>query len=153
MIGPLAGRPVIQLGFVVRDLDEAVARLGGDWLRPPAAPEGFYRDVQYHRGEAVLDHRVALRKGEHPQSELIAPGAGANVWSDWLAEGRTGLHHLGVDSESPLADVAAMEAAGYPCVMSGRFGDGGAFAYFDTVAVLGLHLEALLLPVNLRRHG
>lgn len=153
MIGPLAGSPVVQLGFVVRDLDDAIATLGGDWLRPPAAPEGFYRDLTYVGGEAVLDHTVALRKREHPQVELIRPGAGANIWNDWLAEGHAGLHHVGIDVHDPLGAVAAMAAAGYPCLMSGRFGSDGAFAYFDTVVSTGIVVEAIRLPAEMRRGG
>ena len=151
MIGPLAGSPVVQLGFVVRDLDEATATLGGDWLRPGPAPPGFYRELTYPGGTAVLDHEVGLRKREHPQVELIRPGAGANIWNDWLAEGNEGLHHVGIDVEDPLAAVAPMAAAGYACLMSGRFGSDGAFAYFDTFAATGIVVEAIRLPAEMRR--
>jgi methylmalonyl-CoA/ethylmalonyl-CoA epimerase len=151
MLGPLVGCPVIQLGYVVRDLDRAIAVLGGDWLRPPAPPAGFYAEVTYPGGEAVLDHLVALRKREHPQVELIQPGRGPNIWNDWLDGGNEGLHHLGVDAEAPFEAIPAMEAAGYPCVMTGRFGGDGAFAYFDTVAAAGIYVEALRLPAMLRR--
>lgn len=150
MIGPLAGCPVIQLGLVVRDLDAAVAELGGDWLRPPVAPDGFYRDLAYPGGDAVLDHLVALRKREQPQVELIQPGAGPNIWNDWLAAGNEGLHHLGLAVDEPLASIGPMEEAGYPLLMAGRFGDGGEFAYFDTTAAAGVIVEALRLPVGLR---
>ena len=151
MIGPLAGHPVVQLGFVVRDLDASITILGGSWLRPGAAPDGFYRDVAYPGGGAVLDHEVALRKREHPQVELIRPGTGPNIWNDWLDAGNEGLHHVGVEVDDPLGAIAPMAAAGYPCLMSGRFGSDGAFAYFDTLAAAGVVVEAIRLPAEMRR--
>jgi hypothetical protein len=152
MIGPLAGSPVIQLGCVVRDLDVAVARYGGDWLRFGPSPASFYRDVLFVGGEAVLDHSVALRKREQPQVELIEPGQGRNVWFDWLGDGNEGLHHVAVGVEAPYDCIPVMEAAGYRCLMAGRMGsEGGEFAYFDTVQELGIFLEALRLPASLRR--
>lgn len=142
---------MIQMGFVVRDLDDVTARYGGDWLRFGASPAAFYRDVSYVGGAAVLDHSVALRKRERPQVELIEPGLGPNIWNDWLDEGREGLHHFAVDVESPFDVIADMAAAGYPCLMAGRMGpEGGEFAYFDTLDLLGVHLEALRLPASLR---
>lgn len=151
MIGPLAGSPVVQLGLVVRDLDAAIATLGGDWLRPGAAPDGFYRDVRYPDGAAVLDHEVALRTREHPQVELIRPGAGPTIWNDWLDAGNEGLHHVGIGVEAPLDAIGPMAAAGYPCLMSGRFGSDGEFAYFDTLAAAGIVVEAIRLPAEMRR--
>jgi Glyoxalase/Bleomycin resistance protein/Dioxygenase superfamily len=151
MIGPLAGCRVIQLGCVVRDLDASIAVYGGEWLRFPASPPSFYRDLRYVGGEAVLDHAVALRKREHPQVELIQPGVGRNVWADWIEEGHEGLHHLAVSVEEPYGAIPAMEAAGYECLMAGKMGnEGGEFAYFDTCAALGIVLEALRLPASLR---
>jgi hypothetical protein len=101
----------------------------------------------------VLDHTVALRKREHPQVELIRPAEGRNVWKDWLEAGNDGLHHVGVGADAPFAAIPAMEAAGYPCVMQGRFGGDGEFVYFDTAAAVGVYVEALLLPSALRKHN
>ena len=149
MIGPLAGRPVVQLGFVVRDLEQAVERFGGDWQRLVASPEHF-RDVRYRGGEAALDYFVALSKGVTPQLELIQPTGGPNVWQEWLDERGEGAHHYAVSLDSVFDVVPAMEAAGYPVVQSGRIGRDGEYAYFDTVAACGLLVEAIRLPPRLR---
>jgi hypothetical protein len=149
VIGPLAGRPVTQLGFVVRDLEAAMAELGGEWLHLQARPD-VYADVTYHRGETLLDHAVALRTGTSPQIELIAPGGSPNVWQEWLDAGREGIHHVAVEIDEPLGAAAAMAAAGFPVVQSGRFGGDGEFAYFDTVAACGVYVEALRFPSRWR---
>lgn len=149
MIGPLAGHPVTQLGFVVSDLDAAMRAFGGDWLHLEARPD-IYSDVTYHRGESRLDHSVALRTGTSPQLELILPGESPNVWKEWLDAGREGIHHLAVELDAPLAVADEMAAAGFPLVQSGRFGGDGEFAYYDAVALCGVYVEALRFPSRWR---
>lgn len=56
-----------------------------------------------------------------------------------------------LDVDEPLASIEPMAAAGYPLLMAGRFGDGGEFAYVDTTAAAGVIVEALRLPLALRR--
>ena len=147
MIGPLAAYPVTQLGFVVSDLDEAMTAFGGTWQRPEIPPDAF-QDIVYRGGTAVLDHLVALSDGGPPQLELIQPGGGSNIWQEWLDDGRTGIHHAAVEVPSALAVVDEMERSGYPSVLSGRFGRGGEFAYFDALSACGMYVEALTFPVN-----
>jgi hypothetical protein len=50
-----------------------------------------------------------------------------------------------IEVDSALV-VAEMERAGHEAVFSGRFGGTGEFAYFDTTAVCGVHVEALTFP-------
>lgn len=149
MIGPLAGYPVTQLGFVVGDLRAAMTAFGGDWLHLEARPD-VYADLTYHRGETRLDHAVALRRGGSPQIELIEPGGSPNIWQEWLDAGREGIHHVAIEVPEPLGAVEAMAAAGFPCVQSGRFGGDGEFAYFDTVAACGVYVETLRFPSRWR---
>ena len=146
MVGPLATLPVIQLGFVVRDIEAATARFGGEWTQFQSEPR-FYRDVRAARGDVILDHRVALRDGS-PQIELIQPVSPGNVWHEWLTAHGEGLDHVAVGCDSPFDAIADMERAGFPLLLAGRLG-GGEFAYFDTVAACGVHVEALRLPRSL----
>jgi hypothetical protein len=147
VIGPLAGMPVYQLGFVYEDLDRAVERLGGEWGRFDLPADAF-RDVAYRGEPAPIGLRLALA-GSAPQLELIQPGEGPSVYRDWLDERGEGLQHLTVEVESVGDVVPALEAAGYPCVYSGGLGS-GEFALFDTTAELGVFLEALKPPRSSR---
>jgi hypothetical protein len=149
VIGPLAGYPVTQLGYVVPDLDAAIEAFGGAWQRPVIPPEAF-QDLVYRGGTAALDHLVALSDAGPPQLELIQPGGGPNIWQEWLDEGRTGIHHAAVEVPSALALVDEMEQAGFPVAMSGRFGGDGEFAYFDAVSACGIYVETLTFPTGWR---
>jgi hypothetical protein len=62
------------------------------------------------------------------------------------------MHHLGYYVDDIDKAIDAMSAKGHEVVQSGRgFGvDGdGAFAYFDTTAVFGCYMEAILSPRGL----
>jgi methylmalonyl-CoA/ethylmalonyl-CoA epimerase len=74
---------------------------------------------------------------------------GPSIHADWLADRGEGLHHVGVIVDSLVQAVAAMSRGGYPVIQSGAgFGTDrdGAYAYFDTVADLGLVVEAVEPP-------
>jgi len=147
VIGPLAGMPVYQLGFVYEDLDRALERLGGDWQRFELGADAF-RDVSYRGEPAPVGLRLALA-GSAPQLELIEPGEGPSVYRDWLDERGEGLQHVTVQVDSVGEVVPAMEAAGYACVYSGSLGS-GEFALFDTTAEIGVFVEALKPPRSSR---
>jgi glyoxalase/bleomycin resistance protein/dioxygenase superfamily protein len=149
VIGPLAGYPVTQLGFVVADLDGAIGAFGGTWQRPEIPAEAF-EDIVYRGGTAELDHLVALSDAGPPQLELIQPGGGPNIWQEWLDDGHTGIHHAAVEVPSALALAGEMERAGFPVVMSGRFGGDGEFAYFDARSACGIYVETLTFPASWR---
>lgn len=150
MIGPLAGHAVSQVGFVFQSLDDAIADFGGTWRTIDVRPDMF-REVEDYRGRTVLDHSVALSEGGPPQLELIQPNGSPNIWQDWLDDGKAGIHHCAVEVASALAVVDAMERAGFPSVLKGRFGLDGEFAYFDAVAACGLYVEALTFPTRWAR--
>jgi catechol 2,3-dioxygenase-like lactoylglutathione lyase family enzyme len=122
----IVGDP-FQVGILVRELEPAVERHGGDWQ--------IVENPQFSM-------RLALR-GEQPQLELLQPlPGGAEILHDWLARRGEGLHHLGVRVDSLPEAIAEMEAAGYPLLLDGYW-DGGGFAYFDTEVALGYLVEAL----------
>jgi methylmalonyl-CoA/ethylmalonyl-CoA epimerase len=144
----LSARPT-QIGIIVRDVDEAVARheaLFGpqEWIRVENGPENLHG--LHYRGEpADFWMRLALT-GSDPQLELLQPLDGPSIMAEWLERRGEGLHHVAVLVESLDDTIAAMAEAGYACLQHGYgFGaDGsGGFAYFDTEAALGYLVEAL----------
>jgi catechol 2,3-dioxygenase-like lactoylglutathione lyase family enzyme len=143
---------LFQLAFVVRDLDEALARftriLGGAPWRVFTFSAAIHRKAAYRGGPTDFSVRLALN-GTSPQYELIEPVRGPGVHGDWLAERGEGLHHVGVLVESLERTVERMAAAGYGAVQTGSgFGaDGdGRYAYFDTASALGFLVEAVEPP-------
>ena len=96
--------------------------------------------------------RLALG-GSDPQVELIEPLEGPSAYHEWIDEHGYGFHHVGYYVADVRAVTVEMERAGFEVLMGGSgFGaDGsGAFAYYDTVAVLGYVTEAIEVPA--RRH-
>lgn len=150
------GRPVAQVGIVVRDLDRALRQYTRLW--------GVGRWACYTYGTHVLAEagfrgghepyamRLALNS-ERPQVELIESTLGPNLYEEWLAEHGEGVHHLGYFVDSVKDAVRDMERAGYEAVQTG-FGTGldgdGGYAYFDLRAELGVYVEAIEAPSRRR---
>ncbi|MGZ4359533.1 MAG: VOC family protein [Gaiellaceae bacterium] len=149
MIAQLSGCRPVQIGVVVRDLDEAVERhrrMFGieDWIRVENGPQNLH-GLHYRMRPAEYSMRLAL-SGSEPQLELLQQLEGPSILAEWLARNGEGLHHLGYTVESVDETIAQMAELGYECLQHGYgFGrDGsGAFAYFDTESELGYLIEAL----------
>ena len=148
----LAGRPVGQVGILVRDLERALDRYSSLWglgpwtgyeYGPDTVPELRYRGEP---GRYAM--RIALT-GSGPQVELIEPLRGPSIYHEWLESRPEGVHHLGIYVESVDDAIATMGTAGYALLQSGAGygvdGDGG-YAYFDTERDFGLVLEAIEVP-------
>ncbi len=157
-LAAIAGRPVGQVGILVRDLDEALERYSREWgigpwhcwtmASPLVAEMGF--DDGAGGGCDDFAMRVALC-GQGPQVELMESVRGPNLYEEWLAEHGEGLHHLGIHVPSIEVGMAEMAAAGQRPRQWGRGygagGDGG-FAYYDLRPLLGVYLELIEVPVE-----
>ena len=148
-IEPLSGRPVVQVGIVVDDLDRALElytnRFGvGPWRIYTYGPSTL--TSMAYRGEPGAFSMLLALAGQGPQLELIQPLEGPSVYHEWLERHGPGLHHVAVEVDSLTKTIATMELAGYALLQLGRGfgpdGDGG-FAYFDTQGDLGVIVEAI----------
>ena len=147
-----------QVGIVVPDLAEAINLYGrafgiGEWQCYRYDQEFMpWSRVGAEEGVFAMDIAMA---SSNPQIELIQPLAGPSIYHDFISQGRTGLHHLGVYVEDLDAAITLMTGWGYQVTQTARGygvgGDGG-FAYFDTDKDLGLVIEAIEVPV-IRRPG
>jgi catechol 2,3-dioxygenase-like lactoylglutathione lyase family enzyme len=144
--------PVHQIGIVVANCDEAVARYTAmfgypEWRRSTFGPEDVHR-MTLRGVEAEYSMRLGFA-GSAPELELIEPTGGVSLYSEWLAERGEGLHHLAIVVRSLDEAIETMERAGFPNIQSGHgfapSGKGG-YAYFDTVGALGFILEAVEMP-------
>lgn len=152
----LVGGGVGQVGILVPDLESGMrvySTIGTieSWsiytYGPPTVPHLEYRSEQ-----GRFSVRIALG-GTGPQVELMQPLEGPSLYDEWIQERGYGLHHLGFFV--PLLEdvVMAMAASGFPVLQRGSGygldGDGG-FAYFDTVDVASVILEAIEVPSRRR---
>jgi len=137
---PFQVTAVSQVGFVVRDLDKAMAaywRVGvGPWrVYTYGAP--LVKDITYRGKPGNWRFLIALASlGGGFSLELIQPLSGESIYSEFLERhGEGGIQHLGIVVEDMDRVVAEAQRAGYTVIQSGR-GHGvrgdGKFAYLST---------------------
>lgn len=141
MAGTTLFGPVMQLGFVVPDL-EAAAR---HWIRLGVGP--FYvldrvefADCHYH-GEPVDFHMsVALAQWGNVQVELIQQRDEVpTIYTDFVLARHGGLQHLGVLVESVEDALGNLGDQGIQVVQAGSTAAGTRFAYVNTDRLPGAH--------------
>jgi methylmalonyl-CoA/ethylmalonyl-CoA epimerase len=151
-IETLAGRPVGQVGILVRDLERALERYStlwglGPWTGYVYGP-ATVPTLTYRGQPGQYSMRIALA-GQAPQVELMEPLEGPSIYHEWLESRPEGLHHVAVYVDSLQQAIDSMTAAGYDLLQSGYGygldGDGG-YAYFETERDFGIILEALEVP-------
>jgi catechol 2,3-dioxygenase-like lactoylglutathione lyase family enzyme len=156
LLRPIAGRPPDQVGILLPNLDDGLARYSalwgpGPWLGFVYGPDTV-PSLTYRGGPGRYRVRIALT-ATTPQIELIQVLEGPTIYDDWLARHAEGLHHLGFWVDSLEESITEMEACGYPVVQSGAGygldGDGG-YAYFDTAGALGVIVELIEIPKRRR---
>jgi methylmalonyl-CoA/ethylmalonyl-CoA epimerase len=152
VVAALGGRPIGQIGVVVADLELALERYSarwglGPWIGYVYGPATVPR-LTYRGEPGRYSLRLALT-GSSPQVELLQPLEGPSIYHEWLASGRTGLHHVAVLVDSLDEAIASMTGAGYAVLQSGQGygvdGDGG-YAYFDTESEFEVIVEAIEVP-------
>lgn len=155
-VDALVGRPVGQIGVVVRDLENACRRYSTLWQCGPWRVFTYspaILSLQRYRGApSLFAVRIALN-ATSPQLELLQPLEGPSVYHEWLERRGEGMHHLAVYVEDADEAIASFAAVGYAVVQEGRgFGaDGdGAFVYFDTEHEFGYLLEVVQPPKTRR---
>ena len=145
------GNGLQQVAFVVKDL--------------AAAQEFFNRKMGIPRfcvidnfGEKVADttfrgqpvkhnFRLALAYSGDTQIELIQHLSGETCYKEHIERRGEGLHHLGFflyDFEAYQRALAELSTAGYPVLMSGRWGT-TRYTYLDTEAAIGSIMEIVYL--------
>jgi catechol 2,3-dioxygenase-like lactoylglutathione lyase family enzyme len=113
---PLPG-PIRQIGYVVRDLDAALA----DWLALGVGPWFVVREhaqqVLYRGEPCEVTISIALANSGDLQVELIHQhGDTPSIFTEFLDSGREGFHQFAWWVKDFDAAVAAAAAAGWPVV-------------------------------------
>lgn len=140
------GRPVVQLCWVVDDIEGAVAR----WVEATGAGPFFLAphigfDELTHRGRpARLDQSSAIGQWGDVQVELFYQHcdnpSGAR---EMYAPGETGPQHLTWFADDLDAETARLAGLGFDTVMTCRLPSMGGMriAWFDTRPLLGVMAE------------
>jgi catechol 2,3-dioxygenase-like lactoylglutathione lyase family enzyme len=124
--------PIRQIGYVVADLDQALAswvELGvGPWLVMRRLPMSAL-----YRGEPCeTTQSLALSNSGELQMELIQQEDDTpSIFTEFLAASGPGYHQLAYWAEDFDATMQAVRNAGWPVVWSGGEDVGTRFAYIE----------------------
>jgi hypothetical protein len=146
--------PIRQNGYVVRDLDAAIA----EWLAIGVGPWLTLGPIQQHmvfRGEPTeVTLTLAFANSGDLQVELIQQtGDAPTAYKEFLDQGGEGFHHLAWWVENIDAVEAAVREAGWDVVLQGDGGGAARFFYADAPAVAATCLEVMELNDTTRWMG
>jgi hypothetical protein len=141
---PVVFRNHFQMGYVVRDMDQAIANMRDKF--------GVSKwEVRHLPRGAAPAKTLAFAYVQQVMIELIEVWPGdTTVYHDWIpAEDHAAkLHHFGymMESEEEWRDtIAQFEAAGVPAALTGSARGLLDYHYADTVSQLGHYCELILL--------
>ncbi len=148
----------VQLAWVTDDLDATERSLSAllgarNWVRMPGVH--FGPDTCTHRGRpADYTADISLSYAGDLQLELIAPGSGDSVYSEFLDRSGPGLHHVCVEVADDAAFDAAVAAAadgGATVAAQGVMPGGMRFAYVSDERSGVPYIEIAHIPDEIRR--
>ena len=140
-LGTVELPPIDQVGFVVRDLDETLARyepLFGPFARLDSPMKGVL-----YRGEPTDVHlRLAFGSAGSVEMEFIEVLSGASPHAEFLAAGREGIHHVRYRVPDCDATIAALRGEGFAPIWYHDMGF-AKFAYLEHASRDGVLIELL----------
>ena len=144
----LPGASIVQMAWVVDDLDAAATRIS---KAMQCGPFLMNRHIQligpHHRGRPQrTDFSLALAQAGAVQIELVEQHDDTpSVYRDAFPDGPPGgmaFHHVAVIVANVAMETARYNALGFETGSSGRFGDVD-FTYVDTRTAGGFMVEVL----------
>lgn len=138
----------VQIGAVVRDLDETIRVLSEVFglgpfrvtIWPPAGRDDIER--YYHGQPAHFSARMAFTELGPIELELIQPLEGPSIWADFLAQHGPGLHHIrfNVLELEPVVNYLAKHGI-HIAQMGSGIRPGTIWANLDTEDKVGFGIE------------
>jgi glyoxalase/bleomycin resistance protein/dioxygenase superfamily protein len=124
--------PIRQIGYVVTDIDEALA----SWVQLGVGPWFVIRNMSQHvlyRGKPCeVNLSLALANSGEMQVEVIQQGDDTpSIFTEFLADGGAGFHQLAYWTQDFDATMKAVNGADWPVVWSGGEDVGTRFAYVE----------------------
>lgn len=142
-------RTAIQIGVVVRDIEQSMAALtavfGIGPFRVVDCPLPERQHQQFYRGRPVhFRTRQAFADLGSVELELIQPLEGQTIWSDFLAERGPGIHHIRFNIPDEQELSAYLQGKGIGKTQEGAgIRQGSYWANYDTEKLIGFVVEIL----------
>ncbi len=119
-----------QVGFVVRDLESAMA-LYEPMFGPFSTMDPGPMTYDYRGKEEECNMRLAFGKSGDVEIELIEWVEGGCPHKEFLDAGHEGMHHMRFRIDDLDAKVAEAEKIGWRAIWTKRYGEGLAVAYLE----------------------
>lgn len=119
-----------QVGFVVRDIEQALALyepLFGPFSRMDPGPMTY----DYRGAQEECTMRLAFGRSGDVEIELIEWISGGCPHKEFLDAGREGMHHLRFIVDDLETKVREAQSVGYESIWGKRYGEGLAVAYME----------------------
>jgi methylmalonyl-CoA/ethylmalonyl-CoA epimerase len=138
-----AGKEIVQVGIVVRNVREAAEELEKlIGIGPFEILDPEYRDLTFHGKVGRFKMRIGLARAGSIQVELMQPLSGETIYQEFAERRGYGLHHLGIRTDNMEESVKEMEAKGFRVIQSGNR-PGIKWAYLSTEEQTGVVFELL----------
>ena len=125
--------PVRQMGYVVTDLDQAMAGWVALGVGPWFVIRGMPMEALYRGQPCTTKLSLAWSNSGEMQIELIhQQDATPSIFTEFLDRQRSRLHQLAYWTKDFTDTMRAVENAGWPVVWSGGEGYGVRFAYVES---------------------
>jgi catechol 2,3-dioxygenase-like lactoylglutathione lyase family enzyme len=122
--------PCDQVGFVVADLERAIASYT-PLFGPFDIQEYGAFDYNYRGETEPCELRIAFGRSGDLEIELIQWVSGGSPHKEFLDAGREGMHHLRFLVDNLEEKVSEAAPFGYKSIWHTRFGEGLAVAYLE----------------------
>jgi methylmalonyl-CoA/ethylmalonyl-CoA epimerase len=122
--------PADQLGFVVRDLEAAMAAYG-PLFGPFHTLDGSVKQADYRGRKADVDLKIAFGRSGSLEIELIEWVAGESPHREAIEAGREGMHHIRFRVDDVDAWIPKLHAIGYRSAWYKRWSADTTFAYLE----------------------
>ena len=122
--------PIDQVGFVVRDMDAAIA-MYEPLFGPFTTMDSGEFEYDYRGRKDTSSLKLAFGRSGDVEIELIQWVSGGTPHKEFIDAGREGMHHLRFRVDNLDKKVAEAEAFGYSSIWQTRYGEGLAVAYLE----------------------
>jgi catechol 2,3-dioxygenase-like lactoylglutathione lyase family enzyme len=136
--------PLCQIGFVVRDMDAAIA-LYEPMFGPFKSRADGELSAEYRGRREPYELKIAFGYSGPLQIELIQWVSGHTPHREFLEAGREGMHHVQVRVDDVDGWSDKLKAAGYDRIWYDRMSPDIAYAYYERAGD-PLILELLEFP-------
>ncbi len=136
--------PIDQVGFVVKDIDAAVARYDA-LFGPFSRMEAEVPAAQYRGREASCTLKLAFGRSGDVEIELIQWVSGESPHREFIESQREGMQHLRFRVDDADQWIEKLAALGYQPIWYKRWSEDTIFAYLER-ADDPLLIELLQMP-------